>query len=75
MSRRDTKIHMDADELKDFMKRHNFDKESLSEMLGVTPLCVNHWVIRRRAISKTTARIIRFLDKYPQTMSFFSSID
>ena len=66
-----TKTTMSAKELEDFLTRHKMSDHSIAEILGVTKPAVDHWLMRRRSIPPTAAKVIRFLDRHPGMITVF----
>lgn len=62
---------MTAEELKDFLKRHDLDAGDLSDLIGLTRMAVEHWLVGRRTIAKSYGRLIRLFDRHPELMRTF----
>ncbi len=62
---------MKNDDLREFMKKHEFNREDLADLLGVTKCGVDHWLTGIRRIPETTARLLRLFDKDPDLMRKF----
>jgi len=60
-----------AKELKGFMELNGISVGEMSEILGVTPNAVKHWINGRRDISMTVTKVIRMFETYPQLIRVF----
>lgn len=62
---------MNEQQLKAFLDKHKLTPQQLSELIGLTPEAVNHWVSGRRSIAKPYGRLMRLFDKHPKLMEEF----
>lgn len=62
---------MTASELDIFLKKYGLRASDFAELLGVTPMAVEHWLIGRRSIAKPYGRLVRLFDKHPELMREF----
>lgn len=62
---------MTAMELKIFMKKYSLNAIELSDLIGVTRMAVEHWLVGRRTIAKSYGRLIRLFDRHPELMRTF----
>lgn len=62
---------MNASELDIFLKKYGLRASDFAELLGVTPMAVEHWLIGRRSIAKPYGRLVRLFDKHPELMREF----
>ena len=62
---------MTAQELDDFIKRHNLKQKELAEILGVTYQAIGHWVCGRRKIPEMLSRLIAMFDNDHEDMAYF----
>jgi transcriptional regulator with XRE-family HTH domain len=73
MAQRDTSddVAMTKDQLREYMKKHNFTVESLAERLGMTNQGVKHWLSGAREIPEPIGRMFNLMDLYPEMWSKF----
>lgn len=69
--RYDEQIQLSPNELRQFMTEFGFKDQSLAELLGVTKTCVYYWLLGKRKVPETTARLIRYFKRYPNAMLDF----
>lgn len=65
---------MAPSELKEWMKYHEFDKETLGELLGVTWQAVNHWLLGTRPMPVTTDRLLKLFDIDPKLIHIYGGL-
>ncbi len=63
---------MNNEQLKIFMVKYKMSPKTLAELIGLTPMAVEHWLIGRRSIAKPYGRLIRLFDKKPELMKEFA---
>ncbi len=63
---------MTREEMIEFLKRHRLSAAELADILGVTPMAINHWCYGVRNISKPMGRLCRLFDKHPELMEEFN---
>lgn len=68
MAQRDTSddVAMTKDQLREYMKKHNFTVETLAERLGMTEQGVKHWLSGARDIPEPIGRLFNFFDQRPE---------
>lgn len=62
---------MNKDQLTSFMEKHKLDINKFADLLGVTPMAIQHWLVGRRSIAKPYGRLVRLFDRHPQLMKEF----
>jgi DNA-binding transcriptional regulator YiaG len=62
---------MNANELDLFLKKYQLGTAEFAELLGVTRMAVEHWLIGRRSIAKPYGRLVRLFDRHPELMREF----
>lgn len=62
---------MNADQLHQFMRMNGLYSQTMSQLLGVTRPCVDHWLSGRRQMPQTTGMLIKLFIKYPWLMNEF----
>lgn len=62
---------MNRNQLIEFMTRHKMTQKQFADLLGVTPMAVDHWLRGRRTVNLTTVRICNMFDRHPQLMKEF----
>lgn len=69
--RYDEQTAMSPNELRQFMQDFGFKEQSLADLLGVTKICVYYWLLGKRKIPETTARLLKYFRRYPNAMLDF----
>ena len=59
---------MKPNELIKFLEDQDLTNLAFAEILGVSKEAVDHWVMGRRAIPDTTAKLIRLFGRRPELM-------
>lgn len=62
---------MTKDEIKTFRLKHMMTQIVFAELLGVTWQAVRFWELGERKIPKTTIKLIKLFEKYPQLLLEF----
>jgi DNA-binding transcriptional regulator YiaG len=62
---------MNPAELDLFLKKYKMSPYALSQLIGITPMAVDHWIHGRRSIAKPYGRLLRLFDKKPELMVEF----
>lgn len=55
-------VNMSREELKDWMRRHDFTIEELANFLGMTNNGIMYWVTGHRKIPEPMGRLLKFFD-------------
>lgn len=69
--RYDEQSAMSPNELRQFMSEFGLKEQGLADLLGVTKICVYYWLLGKRKIPETTARLIKYFKRYPNAMLDF----
>jgi DNA-binding transcriptional regulator YiaG len=69
--RYDEQCQLSPNELKEFMQKFGFTVRSLSDLLGVSTTCVIYWCAGKRKVPETTARLLRYFERYPNAILDF----
>ena len=56
-------LNMTREDLKQWMKEHGYNTESLAEMLGMTKQGVQYWVEGKRKIPEPIGRLLDFMSR------------
>ena len=62
---------MTPQELRSFLDKHELTPSNFAILIGVTYICVLHWLDGRRSISLPISRMIRLFDRRPELMKEF----
>lgn len=58
-------------ELEHFLQRVQLNNAAFADVIGVTKSCVDYWVIEKRKVPPTTAKLVRYFDKHPERILDF----
>lgn len=62
---------MKPEELNSFLVKFDMTNDHFADLIDVSKLAVDTWIKGTRKIPKTTAKLVRFFDRYPQFMKEF----
>jgi plasmid maintenance system antidote protein VapI len=64
-------MKMTAQELEDFLIKYDMSNFDLAKLLSITKPAVDHWLVKRRKIPPTAAKLIKVFDEFPDMMELF----
>jgi len=62
---------MNKSDMKDFLVRHDMNHIQFAELIGVTPMAVDHWLRGRRKIPLMVFKICVLFDRFPAVIKEF----
>ncbi len=62
---------MTGKELRIFLKKYDLTQVEFANLLGVTPMAVQHWLTDKRSVARPIGRLLRMFDRKPELMREF----
>lgn len=62
---------MSPQELRKFLIENQMTQTELALKLGVSSGAVAHWLAGTRSVNPTAVKVVKFWQKYPQTLAYF----